>query len=557
MDIGVVEYVSPRERDLTSAEARIRDIAYALKKQPPPVGALVEAVRVMASYVRSGDVLVPIPNSKGNTEANLALARALALVTGGQVADVLRRSKVVPSSHQRRRKGERGLRSEEHAIATRAIPEGNIVFIDNVVTTGSTFDGARRILGRGRGLAYARAKDVRVMSAGHSRHLARRRETIDKDWIKSVRRTWKAGVGAVETAPSHILLDTVQNLELWLEALQRDLAFAKGLFVFLEDKPVGGTTLYRWRVKVLGHVERAIDVLYRARSAASHWEDVLTPGTSHYRLGAHHRASFVEAAAKAFGLEPPDFDHVEEFMQEHPMVIEKSLARQQRSHVNQGLKKADSEISRKALGVLTRIVTKSGDIEFAPYEREVSIGKVKLVMKDLVYEGALQERGESRHPMDVEGYVRACIEARRLLELKGLSMLWYGVFVVRCRDCGGTNPHGSEFGVGARYFKASDYVEIYDDPSRGLAKLIAHELGHRFYYKFMSAGDRTLFNRWFGDVPAVSTYGAKTTEEDFAEVFSYYIDNRSLSRDQLDRFKTFVGSVLGSRTRASAKRFSA
>lgn len=396
------------------------------------------------------------------------------------------------------------------------------------------------------------------MSAGHSPRLARRRETIDKDWIKSVRRTWKKGVDAVENAPSHVLLDTVKNLELWLEALQRDLAFAKGLFVFLEDKPRGDEWLYRWRVKVLGHVKKAIDALYRAHSDASFWENVLTPGTSDYRMGAQHRFDFVETAARAAGLEPPDFDHVGEFMREHPMVIEKRLAGQQRSYVNRGLREAESEISRKALGMLTRIVTKWGEIEFPPFEREISVGKVKLVMNDLAYEGGLQERGDLRHPMDVQDYVKACIKARRLLELKGLAMLWYGVFVVRCRDCGGTNPLGAEFGVGARYFVASDYVEIYDDPSPRLAKLIAHELGHRFYYKFMSANDRALFNSWFGDVPAVSKYGGTKTEEDFAEVFSYYIDNRRLTRDQLDRFKRFVGAVVtGSRKRASAKRFRA
>jgi hypothetical protein len=160
-DLGVKTYVSPRERPLTHEEARVREIAFALKDPQP--WAVEEAVRAMRPFIKGTDVLVPIPNSLGNTQANLALCRALSNATGASVLDLLSRKSRVPSSHQNRQKGVEGLPPTEHLMAG-SLPEGlhpnRIVFIDNVVTTGSTFHAARMQIGGGRGLAYAKANEV-------------------------------------------------------------------------------------------------------------------------------------------------------------------------------------------------------------------------------------------------------------------------------------------------------------------------------------------------------------------------------------------------------------
>ena len=161
-------YVSPRHRQLTPREEHVRAVAYALKVPDP--AAVHEAALAMASLVPPGAALVPIPSSAGSLTANAALAGALAGLTGGYVAPILRRASPVEASHQRRRRGERGLLPEAHAAsfaATGPVPPGPVVLVDNVVTSGATLEGAWRVLGSPAsmiGVAYARASEVIVQS---------------------------------------------------------------------------------------------------------------------------------------------------------------------------------------------------------------------------------------------------------------------------------------------------------------------------------------------------------------------------------------------------------
>lgn len=158
-DRGLFRYVSPRERPLSAKERRIREVAYGLKDADAK--AIRYASRFMAGYLPPDVVLVPIPTSTGSRRANMALAEAIARKLGARVADVLRRERPVESSRARRIEGRCGLRPEKHGIKARYRPRGNIVFIDNVITTGSTVEAARRAIGgRGCGLAFARAREV-------------------------------------------------------------------------------------------------------------------------------------------------------------------------------------------------------------------------------------------------------------------------------------------------------------------------------------------------------------------------------------------------------------
>jgi hypothetical protein len=155
----------PDRRYVPEAEAKTPDqketrrIAQALKQGDP------EAVRLaadeMAQRVPEGSILVPIPTSIGDTGANRALADAIAERSGSTVEDVLRRNRSVEASHVRRRAGKPGLTAEEQARSLRVegqVPEGRVFLVDNIKTTGATFAGARRVLGRdAEGLAYAQA----------------------------------------------------------------------------------------------------------------------------------------------------------------------------------------------------------------------------------------------------------------------------------------------------------------------------------------------------------------------------------------------------------------
>mgnify|MGYP000558692605 CR=1 FL=1 len=85
----------------------------------------------------------------------------------------------------------------------------------------------------------------------------------------------------------------------------------------------------------------------------------------------------------------------------------------------------------------------------------------------------------------------------------------------------------------------------------GLFKLIAHELGHRYYFRFMSQADRARFGILFGDVPAVSEYGGLNAEEDFAEALSAFAlgvpaetDGQQERYDLLDQYAQIADQQL-------------
>ena len=111
-------------------------------------------------------VLMPIPSSTGDTNANRQFANELAAelhrhypTRRAQVRVTVGRKHPVESSCVRRRRGEAGLRGEEHAFIRVAGPltaTGTAYyFVDNMITTGSTLAAARAALGFGDGIAWA------------------------------------------------------------------------------------------------------------------------------------------------------------------------------------------------------------------------------------------------------------------------------------------------------------------------------------------------------------------------------------------------------------------
>jgi len=151
-------YISPRTRTITTEEAEIRAIAYALKDAN--LEAIAVAAPAMADLIDGPCWLVPIPASDTTLNANLALARAIAaIVPGARVKLAIERTRTVESSTARRRKSKFGLEPHQHHFARTAGPLNPLplYFVDNVITTGNTVRAARAALGWGTGLAYADA----------------------------------------------------------------------------------------------------------------------------------------------------------------------------------------------------------------------------------------------------------------------------------------------------------------------------------------------------------------------------------------------------------------
>ena len=168
--IAAHKYVSPRSRPLTPEEAEVRRIAYALKVPTPE--ACETAARDLAPLLDAAEapdmhiVLMPVPASTGNTDANRQLANELAAEVHRryperrvQIKLTVGRKHPVESSCVRRRRGVRGLRGEQHAMIRVAGPltaNGTAYyFVDNVATTGATLEACRAALGFGDGVVFA------------------------------------------------------------------------------------------------------------------------------------------------------------------------------------------------------------------------------------------------------------------------------------------------------------------------------------------------------------------------------------------------------------------
>jgi hypothetical protein len=94
--------------------------------------------------------------------------------------------------------------------------------------------------------------------------------------------------------------------------------------------------------------------------------------------------------------------------------------------------------------------------------------------------------------MDIKRYVHYFDETYERLRAKGLTKIWYGTLFIRCKECGGANPHTGG-GTGGDYPIGPDVVNVYSRPSDFIVELLAHELGHRFWFKFMSETQRGKF----------------------------------------------------------------
>ena len=156
-------YISPRTRALTPQENETRNISYTLKDPRQwdfPLCVSI-AAEEMAALIDGPCNLIPIPSSRGSTEANRRLANAIAdRVKGARVVDGLRRTRPVPSSCERHKAKRGGLPIEEHHLErdwhgwVDALPT---YFVDNTTTSGNTLRAARAAFQFGNGLVFSDA----------------------------------------------------------------------------------------------------------------------------------------------------------------------------------------------------------------------------------------------------------------------------------------------------------------------------------------------------------------------------------------------------------------
>jgi len=151
-------------------------------------------------------------------------------------------------------------------------------------------------------------------------------------------------------------------------------------------------------------------------------------------------------------------------------------------------------------------------------------------------------------PKWIKVYVKYLNECYQRMRQKGLTKAWYGEVFFECHRCGGEN-------VGAHYHRTEDLVRFFDvQPGPWIAKTMAHELGHRYWFKQMSQEQRIKYEflvnapNWdvgkFRENPdpvkPVSDYGHTNIAEAFAEAFAHFVMGKDMSRAQIDSFKTVL-----------------
>jgi hypothetical protein len=196
---------------------------------------------------------------------------------------------------------------------------------------------------------------------------------------------------------------------------------------------------------------------------------------------------------------------------------------------------------------------------------EFSIGNLKAVILD---------PNVSLH--EASGYAKRLIEARALLKQKGFEKLWYGVLFVTSREYRQLDPASlaayKDYGYdtlesqAGTYHSGENIVKITAPPNGDLTRVIIHEMGHRYWYKFMTPGQRARFNdlvqtnssKQVRDYPSgptdqegfpkpvtpVSDYGKSTIEESFAEAFEHYVNEQDMNRDQLESFRSVLARTV-------------
>lgn len=101
-------------------------------------------------------------------------------------------------------------------------------------------------------------------------------------------------------------------------------------------------------------------------------------------------------------------------------------------------------------------------------------------------------RDDSLGKYDQEQYVKYLDAAYQRLTKRKLGRAWYGTVYIECQQCGGVNMNTGG-GVGGHFNIGRDHVKIFSRPSPFIVELMAHELGHRYWFKSMTSTQRMKF----------------------------------------------------------------
>jgi hypothetical protein len=347
-------------------------------------------------------------------------------------------------------------------------------------------------------------------------------ETARKDngpWLPRSKERWESDYEAYRALrdETNRCLAILKAGTDFIDRLRTDLLINKGFWTRTDDSDK--KSLEGMRTKAIWEMDHAAGALSDAKSKIEYW----------------HRETQPQRGDRRDEVYGPDGDFPRGY---------RSIA----NWMNEGVSDADKFISGKLLRHISKLVTKAGGtIDWPSHEPDkIQIGPMNIFFRDSPMKGARlrnsnrDETSRGRSPRDRKKYISMFKRAYSILKRKKVGFLWQGTISVEPKSSR-VNQLDPTVGVGGTYRRKGDHVTVYSDPSNWIVELMLHELGHKYWFKYMKSADRAHFSKWFGKVKAVSSYGGLSTSEDFAEVFAHYMLGRNMDRDQIDRFKSVLG----------------
>lgn len=314
-----------------------------------------------------------------------------------------------------------------------------------------------------------------------ARQVARRflvAELLSKQWLMGVRRGWTSLLKPTINGWPDVfkafdkLIAFVDNLEQQVTYVYRAPALSMP-FAFQEEN-----------TKIKEAFKSLRDTLKEQRGSAEHWYNVdRDPET-------YGRGTFTkDQGEKTLELYKQNFEGMlETHVKTRPSPKQNKYLTTRLAPLTEVMDKIlellrdQAKYLQKAIdteGPATEDGTKTEYSE--PTFTEFDIYGVKVVIND-----------QTVTPSQIRKYVGYIKEAYAALKAKHLTEVWYGTFFIQCDACGGVN-YNTGGGVGGNYPIGPDVVNIFVRPSSFIVELLAHELGHRYWFKKMSQGQRGKF----------------------------------------------------------------
>lgn len=298
-------------------------------------------------------------------------------------------------------------------------------------------------------------------------------EVLTKQWLMGVRRGWLHLLDAHPKGWAGIF-ESIQELITFNASLQEQV-------MFVRRTPYSSHPTMTDHAKVSAAF-KAIDAALKDKmSAAKHWHNASEgnggpsfPIESGDHMRARFETNFSEMMTVYVSSRPSKNNRWQKTRETNITELVDDLLALLRSEAE----RLKNTIEKDEASGISETKDKFSD----PIYKTFDLYGMKVVHDD-----------QSMGAHQFEAYVRLLDETYHRLKAKRLEKAWYGTIFIKCQTCGGENTASPGAGVGGHYHIGPDTISIYSRPSPGIVGLIAHELGHRYWFRSMTQSQRGRF----------------------------------------------------------------